>query len=282
MQSKDMSIVRFAQAIYPTVKLIFYQGMTFGIDKRDFLHTWMYSKLKLWITLTKKMKQEVIVHTKMPAARISIIPLGVDIHIFDTKLYNQIENRKKFGLPLTKLIIGMLGRLDPQKGQEEFIRAVPSLLKHHTDLHFVLVGEETQGQEGFKERLLNLSRKLGISNSVQLLPFTEAVAEFMSAIDIFVLPSYCETFGLVILEAMAMGKAIVATDAGGVPEIITNNSTGLLIPPRDVNSLSEALAKLIKDQELRISLSKQARSEALKRFDITYCVDQLVRSIDAL
>jgi glycosyltransferase involved in cell wall biosynthesis len=282
MQSKDMSIVTVAHVLYPYAKLVFYQGMQFGINKRDILHTWMYSHLTLWITLTKRMKQEVIEHTRMLQERISIIPLGTDIHRFDPSLYDQKTTRKQFDIPESKLVVGMLGRLDQQKGQEEFIRAIPILLKHQTNLHFVITGDETQGQHGFKKNLRDLSIELRVSNEVQFLPFTDAVPEFMSAIDIFVLPSYAETFGLVLVEAMAMGKAIVATNSGGVPEIITDGSTGLLVPPRDVQALADTLLKLLNDQRLRSSFSSEARADALKRFDVARCVDQLVISLDAL
>ena len=282
MQSKDMSIVTVAHLLYPYAKLVFYQEMQFGINKRDILHSWMYSHLSLWITLTTKMKQEVLEHTRMPQERISIIPIGTDMHRFDPSLFDQRTTRKQFTIPQSKLVVGVLGRLDPQKGQEEFIRTIPILLKHQTNLRFVIAGDETEGQHGFKKKLRDLSIELGVNDEIQFLPFTDAVPEFMSAIDIFVLPSHAETFGFVLVEALAMGKAIVATNSGGVPEIITDNSTGLLVPSLDGQALADAILRLLKDQRLRSSFSSEARADALKRFDVARCVDQLVISLDTL
>jgi glycosyltransferase involved in cell wall biosynthesis len=282
MQSKDMSIVSVAQVIYPHTKLVFYQEMQSEIDKRDNFHTWMYSKLALWITLTNKMKQDAIKHTRVSADRISVIPIGTDMNRFDPNLYDHTETRKLFGLPDTKFIIGVLGRIDPQKGQEEFIRAIPILLSHRSDLYFVIAGDETPDKAGFKKSLICLSQELGVIDHLRFLPFTDEVPEFMSAIDLFVLPSHSETFGFVLVEAMAMGKPIVATHAGGVPEIITDNFTGLLVPPRNTQALAEALRKLVKDPELCLSISKKARTDALRRFDFAHCVDQLVLSLDTL
>jgi len=282
MQSKDMSIVTVAHLLYPYAKLVFYQEMQFGINKRDILHSWMYSHLSLWITLTTKMKQEVHEHTRMPQERISIIPIGTDMHRFDPSLFDQRTTRKQFTIPQSKLVVGVLGRLDPQKGQEEFIRTIPILLKHQTNLRFVIAGDETEGQHGFKKKLRDLSIELGVNDEIQFLPFTDAVPEFMSAIDIFVLPSHAETFGFVLVEALAMGKAIVATNSGGVPEIITDNSTGLLVPSLDGQALADAILRLLKDQRLRSSFSSEARADALKRFDVARCVDQLVISLDTL
>jgi glycosyltransferase involved in cell wall biosynthesis len=282
MQSKDMSIVTIAHLVYPCAKLVFYQEMQFGINKRDILHTWMYSHLSLWITLTQKMKQEVLEHTRMSKERIRVVPIGTDMRRFNPDLYNKTTTRLQFGIPQQKTVIGLLGRLDPLKGQEQFIRAIQILLKHQADVHCVIAGDETKGEYGFKGKLMELIQELEVSNYVQFLPFTDAVPEFMSAIDIFVLPSYAETFGFVLVEALAMGKVIVATNSGGVPEIITDGSTGLLVPPRNVLALAEAILKLLKDQKLRSSCSSAARAEALKRFDIARCVDQLVHTLDTL
>lgn len=282
MQSKDMSIVTIAHLLYPSVKLVFYQEMQFSIDKRDFFHTLMYSHLSQWITLTKRMKQEVIKHTEMPLERISVIPIGTEIQRFDPFHYNQNTTRQQFGIPQSETVIGVLGRLDPQKGQDDFIRAIPILLKHQTNLHFVIAGDETKSQHGYKKKLENLSIELGVNDYVQFIPFTNAVPEFMSAIDFFILPSHAETFGFVLIEAMAMGKMIIATDAGGVPEIITDGVTGLLVPPRDEQELADAILKLLNDRDLQSSLSLKARTDALKRFNITRCIDQLVASLDNL
>jgi glycosyltransferase involved in cell wall biosynthesis len=252
------------------------------VNKRDFLHTWMYSKLSRWITLTNRMKREVLAHTRVPEEMISVVPLGRDMNLFDPKSYNQRAMRERYGLPLERPIVATLGRLDPQKGQEEFLRSLPLVLKDRKDAYFVIAGDETRGEEGYKKRLLDLSSQLGVSDNVGFFPFTEEVPEFMAAIDLFVLPSYSETYGLVLIEAMAMGKPVVATDAGGVPEIVEDGRDGLLVPPRDEKALADAIVRILKDPSLQSSFSNQARKDALERFDAARCVDQLVRLLDAL
>jgi D-inositol-3-phosphate glycosyltransferase len=282
MQSKDMSILTIAHMFHPRVKLVFYQEMQSGINKRDLLHAWMHSHLSLWITLTNKMREEVLENTHMPRERITVNPMGTDIVRFNPDLYDRARTREQFGIPQSKLVIGMLGRLDPQKGQEEFLRTIPILVRQHNNLFFIIAGDETQGLRGYKKELKDLSVELGITDCVHFLPFTEAVPEFMTAIDLFVLPSHTETFGFVLVEALAMGKAIVATQSGGVPEIITNGSTGLLVRPQDVQALAEALDTLIKNPETRSFFSLNARAEAVRRFDTVRCVDQLITSLDGL
>ena len=282
MQSKDINVVAASKLFHPRTKLVFYQQMQSQINKRDVLHTWMYSKLSLWISLTNRMKQEVLQNTKVPEELIRVVPLGRDTRVFDPRLYSQRRARKRYNLRLSQAIVGVLGRLDPQKGQEEFLRSLPSVLERRSDVCYVIAGDETQGEEGYRVYLVDLAEQLGVAEHVRFLPFTENVAELLAAIDVFVLPSYSETFGLVLIEAMAMQKPVVATSAGGVPEIVENGWDGILVPPRDERALATAIALLLKNSTLRVSLSRHAREDAQKRFDASRCVDQLVLSLDSL
>jgi D-inositol-3-phosphate glycosyltransferase len=282
MQSKDINVVVASKLFHPWTKLVFYQQMQSQINKRDVLHTWMYSKLSLWISLTNRMKQEVLENTNVPEELIRVVPLGRDTRAFDPSRYNQRRARKRYDLPVSQPLVGVLGRLDPQKGQDEFLRSLPSVLERRPDVCYVIAGDETQGEDGYRAHLVDLARELGVAEHVRFLPFTENVAEFLAAIDVFVLPSYSETFGLVLIEAMAMQKPVVATSAGGVPEIVENGWDGILVPPRDEKALATAITLLLKNSTLRVSLSRHAREDARKRFDASLCVDRLVLSLDSL
>ena len=89
MQSKNINVVVASKLFHPWTKLVFYQQMQSQISKRDVLHTWMYSKLSLWISLTNRMKQEVLENTKMPEQLIRVVPLGRDTRVFNPRLYSQ-------------------------------------------------------------------------------------------------------------------------------------------------------------------------------------------------
>jgi D-inositol-3-phosphate glycosyltransferase len=282
MQSRDVGVVAGAQLLYRAAKVVFYQQMQSKVNKRDAVHSWLYSRLSLWISLTERMKQEVLEYTRVPESIIRVVPLGRDAHLFDPKLFNQHEARQRYGLPLQSRIVGVLGRLDRQKGQEEFLRSMPLVLKHCADVFYVIGGEETRGENGFRKHLVDVCNELGIESRVRFLPYIDNVPEFMAALDVFVMPSYSETFGLVLIEAMCMEKPIIATRSGGVPEIIDDGFDGLLVPPRDERALAKAIVRILKDAFLRDLLSKRAREEALKRFDTRHCVDQLVLSLDSL
>lgn len=282
VQSRDIHLAVLAKLFYPHLKIVYYQQMQSVVDKRDAIHTWIYSKLSAWVTLTEKMKSEVIAHTRTPEQIVQVAPLGTEMTRFNPEQYDAAMARKKFELPVNGIVVGMLGRLDPQKGQETFLRAIPSILKKHPNASFVIAGEETRGEEGYKRYLTQLRDDLQLHRNVYFLPFTDDVPEFMSALDIFILPSRSETYGLVLIEAMAMRKAVVATTAGGVPEIVTNERDGLLVPPDNANALAEAILMLLDNARLREVFGNQARVHALKKFDASHCIDKLVGVLEEL
>ena len=281
MQSGDIHLAAIASVITPQVKLVFYQQMNSRYDKRDFIHSWMYSKLSLWISLTQSMKEDVLTFTRMPAEKVTVVPLGTDLQRFDPSHYNKDEARVFFELPHDGYIVGVLGRLDKLKGQDILIQAVPEVVRQHPNVTFLIAGDETAGEHGYKEYLKALCRKLDIEQYVKYIPFTEDVPRLMAALDVFVLPSFSETYGLVVVEAMAMEKPVIATNAGGPPEIISNGKTGLLVEPRDVTALAGAIHRILSDSDLCLSLRHSAREEALKRFDFDTCVETLLGSIAA-
>jgi len=279
MQSKDIHLAALASMVAKDTKLVFYQQMDSGYNKRDLVHTWLYSKLSHWVTLTGGMKKNVVAFTRVPAQKISVVPLGIDIDGFNPARYSKSNARAFFKLPDKALLVGVVGRLDPQKGQEIVLRAIPSVGRKLPRAHFVLAGDETAGERGYKAHLQTVCRQLGIEKRVTFLPFTEDVPRLLAALDVFVLPSFSETYGLVIIEAMAMQRPVIATNAGGVPEIVAGDKTGLLVEPRDVASTSNALIRLLKNPSLRLSLGRAARKDALKRYDAGVCVDELLRTI---
>jgi D-inositol-3-phosphate glycosyltransferase len=279
MQSFDIHLASIASLITPQAKLVFYQQMNSRYDKRDFFHTWIYSKLSLWISLTQSMKKDVLSYTRMPQERVKVLPLGTDLRQFNPSHYNRDEARSFFGLPQKGYTIGVLGRLDKLKGQHILLRAVPEVLKQHPDVMFLIAGDETAGEHGYKEYLMRLCRSLKIERNIKYIPFTDDVPHLMSALDVFVLPSFSETYGLVVVEAMAMERPIIATNAGGLPEIITNGKTGLLIQPRDATAVARAIHHVLSDAALRKSLGHLAREEALKRYDFDHCIDSLLGSL---
>jgi D-inositol-3-phosphate glycosyltransferase len=246
------------------------------------VHTWIYSKLSLWISLTEGMRDDVLECTRVPREKAAVVRHGTDLEKFDPSRYHIAEARTRFGLPQDKRIVAVLGRLDPGKGQEVLLRAIPEIVKEHDDVLFLIAGDETAGEPGYKKHLETIGSELGIGRWVRFMNFTDDVPGLMAAIDVLALPSFSETFGLVLIEAMAMEKTIVATNAGGVPEIITHEKNGLLVEPRDARSLARAISRVLGDRQLAGSLAKQGREEAVLRYDFGRCVDSLLSAMSDL
>jgi len=274
MQSHDIHLASLASYFLPALKIVFYQQMDSRHNKRDLFHTWTFSKLSLWITLTQSMRENVLECTRLAGAKVKVVPLGTDLH--------RSEARSFFGLAQDKKIIGVLGRLDPGKGQEAFLRAIPQVAEYHPETLFVIAGDETAGEPGYKRYLENTSREIGADRSVKFIPFTDDVPRLMAALDVFILPSFAETYGLVVIEAMAMEKPVIATNAGGVPEILTDGRTGLLIEPRNAAAIADAIIKVLDDEKLQVALGRAAREDALRRFSMDGCVDALLGLLRAI
>ena len=108
------------------------------------------------------------------------------------------------------------------------------------------------------------------------------VRKFLAAIDIFVMPSHSETYGMVLVEAMAMQKPVIATNAGGVPEILRYGQDGLLVPPKNINELAGAILYYLHNQQRRQKFAHNARRRALAAFDTKHCTDRMVQLLDTL
>ena len=138
----------------------------------------------------------------------------------------------------------MVARLEPVKGVEFFVRAVADLLEDHPDVGFAVAGAGSQEQA-----LRSLATMLGLQDRIAWLGNVSAVALLLSEMDIVVLPSLSEGLPMVALEAMALGRPIVATRVGGIPEIVVDGETGVLVPPGDHRSLAAAIGALLSDTE---------------------------------
>ncbi len=160
-----------------------------------------------------------------------------------------IENRgsdlkNELGISLNHSVIGTIAHLEEHKGHKYLLEAASLLLSSKRDISFLFVGEGT-----LKEKLKKLCVDLKIENNIIFVGERSDISEILFSIDIFVLPSLREGLGLAILEAMACGKPVIATNVGGIPEIVKDGVSGILVPPKDPKSLYRAMSDLLDDRE---------------------------------
>ena len=160
-------------------------------------------------------------------------------------------------------VVGIVGRLEPGKGQQVFLQAAASVAVLHPDTRFVVVGGALLGSEGsYPNELRRLAVELGIADVTHFAGHQEDVHPWYDALDITVNASFVESFGLVLIEAMALGKPLVATAVGGPLEIVEDGVSGLLVPPRDSERLAKAIDRILTDPLLRSRLGRCAAERA--------------------
>lgn len=181
--------------------------------------------------------------------------------------------RKRYGLRPEQLIVGAVANLFPRKGYEYLLEAMASVRKCIPTVHCVIVGK---GDAGYHQHLLNLVRVRDLQSVVTFAGFQPNAMEYMADFDVVVLPSILEGFGIVLLEAMAMGKPIIASRVGGIPEAVEDGVTGILVSPADSHNLAEALVILLENSTLRQSMGAAGR----KRVEALFPMERTVKAIE--
>jgi glycosyltransferase involved in cell wall biosynthesis len=164
--------------------------------------------------------------------------------------------------------VGVVARLSPEKGHEHFLRAAAAILREVPDAGFAIVGDAALGDGLYAERLVSQAKALGIADRTLFTGFTERVPDVMAGLDILVVPSDAEPFGLVTVEAMAAGKPVVATRAGGSAEIVRDGETGLLVAPRSPESLARSVISLLSSPEQASRMGRAGCRRAWQEFSI--------------
>ncbi len=248
-------------------KLLMQQHLHVGGAKKDFFHTWEYRHLDAWIAPLPMFADRLKLNTSLDPAKIHIIPFGLELDRFTTSRPDKSAARRKLDLPEDAVIAGIVGRLDVKKGQDVLIRAAHLVHKAGCPLHLLIVGDRTANDpEGYAGSLQRLTEKTGLKPFVHFRPHQADVERVYAAMDIFVLASHSETYGMVTIEAMASRRPVIGTAEGGTVQIIEDGVNGLLVPPRHDRKLAEAILKLVSDSNLAEKLASQAESDAISRY----------------
>jgi glycosyltransferase involved in cell wall biosynthesis len=212
----------------------------------------------------------------LAARRACTIHNGVDTADISTN-QRRGELRERIGITGDAPLVGLFGAIAPRKGHEYFLRAAAIVLKELPDTRFCIVGGENvvlKSRMGFEAQLRQLSHTLGISKEVVFAGEIPKAALMMSDCDVVCMPTVPsgmdagEGFGLVMVEAMAAGVPVIASNCGAPPEIIEPGVSGVLVAPRDADSLATALIDLLKDARKRQAMGQAARHRVATHFDI--------------
>jgi glycosyltransferase involved in cell wall biosynthesis len=217
-----------------------------------------------------------------PRRPIRVVYPGVDLERFDPEtLPTPREARSRLGLPLDGPLIGIVGRLQRWKGIHVLIEAMPSVLAQHPTAHCFVVGGPHGLEPDYHYELIHLIEALDVIEQVFLAGHQPNANVWMQAADVIVHASDNEPFGMVIVEAMAIGKPVIGTASAGPNEIITDEVDGILVPFADIHALAGALVRCLADANLRDDLGRRARA-SVRRFSTRAYVEEFERALTDL
>jgi len=202
--------------------------------------------------------------------KISVIYNGVRVDEYGScKKADEAQLRREFHLPESVPVVGMIGELNERKGHLYLFRAAEKILKKHPGVHFLIVGEGDA-----EEELKGMVRSLGLSGRVRFSGFREDIPDLLNVVDVVVLPSLNEGIPNILMEAMAAGRAVVASSVSGTPELVVDGVTGFLVPPRDSDALVQKISCLMDSEPLRGKMGKEGRERILEKFTFERMLDE--------
>lgn len=220
------------------------------------------------IAVSDGIKKELLQY-HIPDSKIARIYLGINLDRFGSA--SSISAiRQELGIAKEARIFSCISQARQEKGLEYLIRALPKVMEMFPDIKVLLVGGGP-----LTESLRELARQLLVDNHIVFCGVRNDVERIISASEFMVLPSLTEAQGLVILEAFACGKPVIASSVGGIPEVITDEVNGLLVPPKDVDSLAERMIRLLQDTKSRQRMGMAAVEKA-KMFDVNIGVERTI------
>ena len=243
-------------------------------DKRRYMFAeWLMSHFAHKVVgVSEHTSEDLIKYEKISRKKILTIPNGINGNRFSININKQAK-RKELGIHGSGPIIGLGVRLTEGKGINYLLQAMPDIIKKFTDITLVIVGDGPAA-----DKLKKQTVELGITRNVLFLGPRLDIPELLKVFDIYVLPSLSEGLPMVLLEAMAAGCPIVATNVGGIPTLIKHGDNGSMVEPKNPQALASEIIKLLSSQELRSQYSKKA----LETFQESYSADIMTRKYEQL
>jgi glycosyltransferase involved in cell wall biosynthesis len=271
--ARDYPLAALATRRNHEAKLVITRHVLFPLKK---LHSVTLSHVARVICVSNAVKRALSAQKIFNAKKLSVIPNGIDFRRLDASLedFDREEFRSRMKIPPGSLLIGTVGEIKKQKGHEDFLRAASLIARGRKDAHFVIVGADSTSTGKHRLSLERLIAELNLTTRVHLTGWLDDVAPLLAALDVYVSASHTESFGLAIVEAMALGLPIVATATEGAQEIINGEDTGVLVHVGDVEAMASAVLRLLEDANARKRIGTLARTTARTRFSLATMVNE--------
>jgi glycosyltransferase involved in cell wall biosynthesis len=216
----------------------------------------------MFVPICNAIAQTFMENTGCPRGKIVVINNGTETDKFDRAKFEGVE-RANLGLPADKVIVTTLATLRDEKGHDFYIDTIEGLLKEFENIHFIWIGKGP-----LESKLRNRIKSTGISNMITMLGFVEDIRPLLSCSDIFVLPSRTEGMPRAMMEAMSMSLPCVATNVGGVGEVLEDGVSGFIADFGDVEMFGRCILDLVNNQVLRQKMGAAGRKQVVMNFDM--------------
>ena len=193
-----------------------------------------------------------------------VVHNGIDLERFERRS-TAFDQRARLSLDVDIPLVGMAGAY-PDKGMDVFVHAAVRVREAVPTARFLVAGDFRDA--AFEREMTRLLETSGLHDCVHCIGYQDEIAPTMAACDVWTLPTRLDAFPMVALEAMALGKPVVASRVGGLPEIVAHDETGVLVPPGDVDELARALVRLLGDAPLRARYGRSARRKIAAEFGL--------------
>lgn len=218
------------------------------------------------VLCARAMEAEVARQRLVPQDRIRTVYAGIDVEAFRRSAHDAARDvRHEFGISPEAPLVGVVANLSPIKGYEDLFPALAPVAQKVEGLRCLCVGG---GDPMYQRHLERVVEGSGLERCVVFAGYQREVAPFYDAMDLLVLPSRSEAFPIVLLEAMAMARPVIATDVGGVPEAVIDGVSGLLVPPRDPSRLADAMLRLLNDLSARLDMGLAGLDRVSRNFSL--------------
>ncbi len=269
--ARDYSLAAYAARRNRQTKLIVTRHVLFQMNR---MHRHTLARAHRVIAVSNAVARELRAQRIVTDSQLAVVPNGVDVARFAIN-FDRSGFRQSIGLPAHGPLVGSIGELRTLKRHDDFIRAAARVASQFPETHFVLAGLDTSPSSEVHKHLEQLVLETGLKDRFHFLGWVEDAEKLLGAIDVFVSASETESFGLAIAEAMAAGTAVVATATEGAQEVVDDQETGFLVPIGDVARISDSIALLLSDGDLRHRLGTRAREVVKAKFSLERMVDQI-------
>jgi L-malate glycosyltransferase len=237
--------------------------------RQSALSRWKYRQVDCFICASDAIRR-IVVSDGIPRTRTVTVHEGIDLGRVSAAPPATLH--QELWLPHEAPLVGNVAALVPHKGQRHLVEAAARVLPEHPDARFIIAGE---GE--LRASLEQQIRQHHLEKHVMLVGFRADILSLHKAFDLFAMSSVTEGLGTSLLDAMACGKPIVATTAGGIPEVVVHEETGLLVPPRDPPAMAAAIARLLADPGLRRQMGEAGLARVRTHFSAETMVQNTLR-----